>query len=71
LKINNPKKSGDLSETQKQRILIYPILDEISVDLVKDQEYYLKLLVSYKLADYGFSSLEPKCSGNIQGTFFN
>lgn len=67
-------KSTELSKDRKKQIIIYPILNGISVDIVKEQEFYLKSLNLYKLTDYGFQSFEPKCFGNIQGlqgTIFN
>ena len=70
LKKKYEDKTKDLPIEDKIKIYIYPILFEISNDIVKEQEYYLKSLVNSSIETNGFQTIEPKSFGNIQGTFF-
>jgi len=63
-------KSKNLSDEVKSQIIIYPILYGFSVEIIKEQEEYLKSIHLAKYHKNGFQSYEPKCFGNIQGTFF-
>lgn len=64
-------KSVDLNNEVKKQIIIYPILYGFTTDIIKEQEEYLKSIHLATFATSGFQSFEPKCFGNIQGTFFN
>lgn len=64
-------KSINLSDETKTQIVIYPILYGFTVEIIKEQEEYLKAIHLSRFPKVGFQSFEPKCFGNIQGTFFN
>lgn len=64
-------KSINLSAEIKTNIVIYPILYGFTVEIIKEQEEYLKSIHHSTFIKNGFQSFEPKCFGNIQGTFFN
>lgn len=64
-------KSKKLSDDLKKRIVIYPILYGFTIEIIKEQEEYLKSIHLARFDKIGFQSFEPKCFGNIQGTFFN
>lgn len=64
-------KSINLSDEAKTRIVIYPILYGFTVEIIKEQEEYLKSIHLARFPKIRFQSFEPKCFGNIQGTFFN
>ncbi len=64
-------KSANLKDETKKQILIYPILYGFTVEIIKEQEEYLKSIHLARFPQKGFQSFEPKCFGNIQGTFFN
>ncbi len=63
-------KSKNLSDEVKSQIIIYPILYGFSVEIIKEQEEYLKSIRLAKYHKKGFQSYEPKFFANIQGTFF-
>ncbi|MFW0739928.1 hypothetical protein [Flavobacterium sp. T12S277] len=64
-------KSTNLNNKIKEHIVIYPILYGFTVKIIKEQEEYLKSIHLTRYLKNGFQSFEPKCFGNIQGTFFN
>lgn len=64
-------KSINLCDEAKTHIVIYPILYGFTVEIIKEQVEYLKSIHLSKFSKNGFQSLEPKCFGNIHGTFFN
>lgn len=64
-------KSINLSNELKTQIIIYPILYGFTLEIVKEQEEYLKSIHLSKYHKNGFQSFEPRSFGNIQGTFFN
>jgi hypothetical protein len=64
-------KSVNLEDEVKMHIIIYPILYGFTVEIIKEQEEYLKSIHHSRFSKNGFQSFEPKCFGNIQGTFFN
>ena len=66
----NDKTEG-LKNDLKEKVIIYPILYAFTVEIVKEQEEYLKSINLSKVNTKGFQSFEPKFFGNIQGTFFN
>jgi hypothetical protein len=63
-------KSINLSDEIKSQIVIYPILYGFTVEIIKEQEDYLKAIRFSRLNDVGFQCFEPNCFGNIQGTFY-
>jgi len=64
-------KSKNLSDDLKKQIVVYPILYGFTVEIIKEQEEYLKSIHLARFDNIGFQSFEPKCFGKIQGTFFN
>lgn len=70
LKKFNEKVHG-LEDDLKERVIIYPILYGFTIEIVKEQEKYLKSIKLSRVKTKGFQSFEPKFFGNIQGTFFN
>ena len=63
-------KSINLKDEAKERIVIYPILHGFTVEIIKEQEEYLKSIHISSFSKNSFQCFEPKCFGNIQGTFF-
>ena len=64
-------KSINLNDELKNQIIIYPILHGFTVEIVKEQEEYLKSIHLAKYHKNGFQCFEPRLFGNIQKTFFN
>jgi len=71
LKTKFQSKTKDLNLVTKENIFVTPILSSFTIDIIKEQSEYLKIVSRSTIERNGFQTFPPKVFGNIQGTFFS
>lgn len=65
------EKSIDLSDDDKSRILIFPIIQGFSIQIVRENLLFLTTINKKRFPKDKFNSFNPKAFAKVQGTYFS
>ncbi|MNU87709.1 hypothetical protein D3C71_774980 [compost metagenome] len=64
------EKSTDLSDHDKNRMLIFPIIHGVSIEIVRENISFLTSINKKRFPKEGFNSFNPMSFAKVQGTYF-
>lgn len=71
LKSKFDEKSENLNFEEKNRLIIFPIIYGLTIEIVRDNEAFLTTLLEKRYLVDGFNCFNPMVFAKVQGTYFN
>ncbi|MCC9020422.1 hypothetical protein [Flavobacterium lipolyticum] len=64
-------KSANLDNDLKSRLLIFPVIHGLTIDIVRENKLFLTTLNKKRFYENGFNSFNPMSFAKVQGTYFD
>lgn len=65
------EKSINLNEESKKRLVIFPIIYGLTIEIVRENEAFLTTISKNRFPKDGFNSFNPMSFAKVQGTYFS
>lgn len=65
------EKSMNLNEENKKRLVIFPIIHGLTIEIVRENEVFLTTISKNRFPKDGFNSFNPMSFAKVQGTYFS
>lgn len=65
------EKAVNLDNQHKSRLLIFPVIHGLTIDIVRENKLFLTTLCKKKFYENGFNSFNPMSFAKVQGTYFD